>query len=112
MSFLKIDRAETQFEDGVDIYDEKVYQKAAETLHTMMENGEFVKAEGACYYIYRLIMNGRSQTGIVACAAIDDYLNHVIKKHENTRTEKEQDRIRHVETCGAQTESIFCLQGK
>lgn len=111
-SFLKIDRAETQLEDTVDTYDEKVYQTAAETLQSMIEKGEFVQSEQSCYYIYELIMNGRSQTGITACASIDDYLNHVIKKHENTRTDKEEDRIRHVETCGAQTGPIFLAYRK
>lgn len=106
-SFLKIDRAETQFDEQVDMYDEQVYRKAAETLQTMIAQGEFVQSQKECYYIYQLVMNGRSQTGIVACASIDDYLNNVIKKHENTRTDKEEDRIRHVEACGAQTGPIF-----
>lgn len=107
MSFLRIDRAETQFSDDMDMYDEQVYQKAHDILWEMVENGDFVTEEQASYYIYELTMNGRVQDGIVACASIDDYQNGVIMKHENTREEKEQDRIRHVDTCNAQTGPIF-----
>ena len=97
LSFLKIDRAETQFPDEVDTYDPCVYQKAAELLKEMEKDGVYVSDHDKAYYIYRLTMNGRAQTGIVACASVDDYLENVIKKHENTREEKEQDRIRHVD---------------
>lgn len=107
MSFLKIDRAETQFDDQTDIYDEKVYKKAHDMLWEMIDNGEFVREEKDCYYIYELIMNGRSQSGIVAKASVDDYLEEVIKKHENTRADKELDRINHVDACNAQTGPIF-----
>lgn len=106
-SFLKIDRAETQLADTVDTYDSQVYQKAHDTLWEMVENGSFVREEKRCYYIYTLTMNGRTQTGITACASIDDYERGVIKKHENTRAEKEQDRINHVNICNAQTGPIF-----
>ena len=107
LTFLKIDRAETQFSDDVDTYDEKVYQKAKELYQDMKEKKIFIQDESKCYYIYQLTMDGRKQTGIVACASVDDYLNNVIKKHENTREEKEQDRIRHVDTLSAQTGPIF-----
>ena len=107
LSFLNIDRAETQFEDGVDTYAPCVYEKASELLHSWIDNGTFIKDQDSCYYIYELIMNGRSQTGIVACSSIDDYLNNIIKKHENTRADKEVDRINHVDTCSAQTGPIF-----
>lgn len=107
LSFLRIDRAETQLGDEVDTYDPKVYEKAHDLLWDMIDNGEFQKEKKPCYYIYELTMNGRSQTGIVACAAVDDYVNGVIMKHENTREDKEQDRIRHVDTCDAQTGPIF-----
>ncbi|MCI8483344.1 MAG: DUF1015 domain-containing protein [Lachnospiraceae bacterium] len=106
-SFLKIDRAETQLADTVDTYDPAVYQKAHDTLWEMVEAGDFVQEEKACYYIYELTMNGRTQTGITACASIDDYEQGVIKKHENTRAEKEADRINHVNICNAQTGPIF-----
>jgi uncharacterized protein (DUF1015 family) len=107
MSFLCIDRADTQFEDSVDIYDERVYDKAKELLEDMIVKGRFIKEPKECYYVYELIMDSRSQTGLVACSSIDDYLNNVIKKHENTREEKEIDRIRHVDICNAQTGPIF-----
>lgn len=106
-SFLKIDRAETQFDDSVDTYDERVYRKAHDILWNMVEKGDFIREEKACYYIYELTMDGRVQTGIAACASIDDYANEVIRKHENTRAEKEADRIHHVDTCNAQTGPIF-----
>lgn len=106
-SFLAIDRAETNFSDDVDTYDEVVYQKAHDLLWQWVEEGRFVRDEEPCYYLYELTMNGRSQTGIVACASIDDYENEVIKKHENTRAEKEADRIHHVDSCNAQTGPIF-----
>lgn len=107
LSFLNIDRAETQFDDSVDTYAPCVYEKANEMLHAWMDNGTFIKDEANCYYVYELIMNGRSQTGIVACSSIDDYQNNIIKKHENTRADKELDRITHVDTCSAQTGPIF-----
>lgn len=106
-SFLKIDRAETQFADDMDMYSEEVYQKAHDTLWDMVKIGDFVRDEKACYYVYELTMDGRCQTGIVACSSIDDYQNGIIKKHENTRAEKEVDRIHHVDSCNAQTGPIF-----
>lgn len=107
LSFLKIDRAETQFDDCVSTYADCVYQKAHDTLRKMVEDGDFIRDEAPAYYIYELTMDGRSQTGIAACASIDDYMNQVIKKHENTRAQKEEDRIRHVDACDAQTGPIF-----
>lgn len=107
LSFLKIDRAETQLDDSVDAYDDLVYDKAKATLDLMTRDGTFVQDQKEGYYIYELIMDGRSQTGIVACASIDDYLNNVIKKHENTREDKEIDRIKHVDRLDAQTGPIF-----
>ena len=107
LSFLNIDRAETQFDSSVDTYADEVYQKAHDMLWEMIEKGEFVQEDKPVYYIYELTMDGRVQTGIVACASVDDYQNQIIKKHENTRADKELDRIRHVETCEAQTGPIF-----
>ena len=107
ITFLRIDRAETCFDDSVDTYDDRVYAKADELFRTMLDKGEFVKDDKPCYYIYELTMDGRAQTGIVACASIDDYINSVIKKHENTRADKEVDRIRHVDALNAQTGPIF-----
>lgn len=106
-SFLKIDRAETQFPLSVDMYDDRVYKRAHDTLWELVDGGTFIREDKKCYYVYELTMAGRVQTGIVAVSAIDDYLGNVIKKHENTRAEKEEDRIRHVDVCNAQTGPIF-----
>ncbi len=107
LTFLRIDRPETQFDEAYDMYKPEVYEKAKEMLLLMKEEGSYIQSEKDAFYIYELIMDGRSQNGIVACASIDDYLNNVIKKHENTREEKELDRIRHVDTLSAQTGPIF-----
>lgn len=107
LSFLKIDRAETSFDDSVDTYAPEVYQKAKELLAKDIQDGIYVKDTDEAYYVYELVMDGRSQTGLVACASVDDYVNQVIKKHENTRADKEVDRITHVDTCSAQTGPIF-----
>ncbi len=107
ISFLRIDRAETTLDDSVDTYDPSVYQHAKDLLEARIADRTFVSDDERCYYIYELIMNGRHQTGIVACCSIDDYLNNVIKKHENTLEEKELDRINHVDTLSAQTGPIF-----
>jgi uncharacterized protein (DUF1015 family) len=107
LSFLKVDRAETQLAKDINPYDEEVYAKASDTLQQMITQGIFIRETKKCYYVYELTMNGRSQTGLVGCAAIDDYLNNVIKKHEKTRADKEIDRINHVDACNAQTGPIF-----
>ena len=107
LSFLNIDRAETQFGDDVDTYDSRVYDKARELLDCQIEEGVYVTDPEENYYLYELTMEGRSQTGIVACCSIDDYVNGVVKKHENTREDKEVDRIRHVDVTSAQTGPIF-----
>lgn len=106
-SFLNIDRAETQFPDDVDTYADCVYEKANELLRGMIRDGKFIREGKPCYYIYQLEMEGRKQTGIVACSSVDDYRDGVIKRHENTRADKEADRIRHVDTTNAQTGPIF-----
>lgn len=107
LSFLRIDRAETNFETNVSTYAPEVYDKAKELIEEMIAKGEFVEDKDNSYYIYRLTMNGRAQSGIVACASVDDYCNNVIMKHENTREEKELDRIRHIDTTSCQTGPIF-----
>lgn len=106
-SFLAIDRAETGFGPEVDTYAPQVYERAAALLRDQIAQGKFVREDRPCYYLYELTMDGRSQTGIVACASIDDYSAGIIKKHENTRADKEQDRIRHVDVCDMQTGPIF-----
>ena len=107
LSFLNIDRAETQFDDSVDTYADCVYDKARELLEKFIADGTFISDADEAYYIYELTMDGRAQTGIVACASIDDYLNNRIKKHEKTRADKEMDRINHVDRTSAQTGPIF-----
>lgn len=107
LSFLKIDRAETQFDTSVDTYAPEVYAKARSLYEEAKAEGIFEKEESAKYYIYELTMNGRVQSGLVSVASIDDYVNGVILRHENTRAEKEADRIRHVDTLSAQTGPIF-----
>lgn len=107
LSFLNIDRAETQFDVSVDTYADCVYDKARELLDKAINDGVFINDNEDAYYIYELTMEGRAQTGIVACASIDDYLNNRIKKHEKTRADKEQDRINHVDRTNAQTGPIF-----
>ncbi len=107
LSFLAIDRAETAFEKGHDIYASDVYQKARELLDERINDGTLIVDGDDAFYIYELTMDGRVQTGLVALSSIDDYANGVIKKHENTRADKEEDRIRHVDTTSAQTGPIF-----
>lgn len=107
LSFLAIDRVETQFDSSVDTYADCVYDKARELLDGRIADGTFITDTDKAYYVYELTMNGRTQTGIAACASIDDYNNNIIKKHENTRADKEQDRINHVDRCSAQTGPIF-----
>lgn len=112
LSFLCIDRAETQLPDDVDTYDPKVYEKARSLMQKRIDDNTFVQDNDRCFYVYELIMDGRSQTGIVGCASIDDYLSGVIKKHENTREDKEIDRINHVDKLSAQTGPIFLAYRK
>lgn len=106
-SFLHVDKAEVDLDRSVDLYDKKVYLKARENLEKLVTEGTCKMDEAPCIYVYRQIMNGRSQTGLVGCTAIDDYINNVIKKHELTRADKEADRINHVDYCDANTGPIF-----
>ena len=106
-SFLHVDKAEIDLPEDTYLYDEKVYLKARENLDKL-ESDEICKMDTThCLYVYRQIMNGRAQTGIVGCASIDDYKNNIIKKHELTRADKEADRINHVDYCNANTGPIF-----
>ncbi len=106
-SFLHIDKAEIDLSPDIDLYDDKVYEKASENLQKMIADGVFIKDNSPMLYIYTLTMNGKSQTGLVSCTSIDEYLDGKIKKHELTREAKEKDRIRHVDTCNANTGPIF-----
>ena len=107
LSFLHVDKAEIDLSPNIDHYSKEVYEKARENLLSLEEGGKLVEDEKPCLYIYRQVMNGRSQTGLVGCASVDDYINNVIKKHEHTLAKKEQDRINHVDTCDANTGPIF-----
>ncbi len=106
-SFLHVDKAEIDLPEGTDLYSEQVYLKASENLKKLSADGICKQDEQPLFYIYRQIMNGRSQTGLVGCVSIDDYVNNVIKKHELTRADKEADRINHVDYCNANTGPIF-----
>lgn len=106
-SFLHIDKAEIDLPTGTDLYSAEVYAKAKENMEKLVSDGICFQEESPRVYIYRQIMKGRSQTGLVGCVSIDDYINNIIKKHELTRADKEADRIRHVDTCDANTGPIF-----
>lgn len=106
-SFLHVDRAEMDLDPETDLYDAKVYDKARENLYGMEAEGVLIQDEKPCYYIYELTRNGKTQTGLAGCTSIDDYEQGVIKKHELTRADKEEDRIRHVDVCDANTGPIF-----
>ena len=106
-SFLHITKPEIDLPEDVNPYATEVYAKAKENLNAFMQRDVFFRESKACYYIYQLIMNGRSQTGLVCVSSVDDYENDIIKKHEFTRPEKEQDRINHIKTAGAQTGNVF-----
>ena len=112
LSFLHVDRAEIDLPLGADKYSDEVYQKAKENLEALENTGAMIQDKTPCLYIYRQIMNGRVQVGIVGCASIDDYLNNVIKKHEKTLAKKEKDRINHVHTTNANTGPIFLTYRK
>ncbi len=107
LSFLHIDRAEIDLPEGTEIYSEEVYKKARENLDNLISDGVCVQDEEPRFYIYSQTMNGRTQTGLVGCVSIDDYVNDIIKKHEHTRADKEVDRIKHVSACDANTGPIF-----
>jgi uncharacterized protein (DUF1015 family) len=106
-SFLHITKSEIDLPDDTDIHAQKVYDTAKENLDAFVSRNILFRESKACYYIYQLIMHGRSQTGLVCGSSVDDYENDLIKKHEFTRPEKEQDRINHIKTTGAQTGNVF-----
>ena len=106
-SFLHICRAEIDMPEQDNVYDRSVYEKARDNIAGYLDNGVFMREEKPALYIYRQIMEGRVQTGIVGCVSVDEYQNNTIKKHEFTRVEKEQDRINHFDVCSANTEPVF-----
>ena len=106
-SFLHVDRAEIDLDDNIDEHDEKVYLKAKENLDNMINKNVLIKDDKEAIYIYREIVDDRSQIGIVACVSVDDCLNGVIKKHEYTKPDKELDRTNHIKYCNANTGTIL-----
>jgi uncharacterized protein (DUF1015 family) len=107
-SFLHVTKSEIDLPQGIDIHSQKVYDKAKENLLKFINKDDILfREEKPYYYIYQLIMNGRSQTGLVCVSSVQDYYDDVIKKHEFTRPEKEKDRIDHMQTIEAQTGNVF-----
>jgi uncharacterized protein (DUF1015 family) len=106
-SFLHVTKSEIDLPSGIDTHTGQVYNKASENLQQFIAEGTLITEDKPCYYIYQLIMNGRSQTGLVCVSSVEDYFNDVIKKHEFTRPEKEKDRIDHMRTIKAQTGNVF-----
>jgi uncharacterized protein (DUF1015 family) len=106
-SFLHVTKSEIDLPVTVDIHSEIVYEKAKANLEALIKEGTLIQEEKSCYYIYQLIMNGRSQTGLVCVSSVEDYHQDKIKKHEFTRPEKEKDRIDHMRTIRAQTGNVF-----
>lgn len=106
-SFLRITKSEVDLPGIADIHTAEVYEKAKSNLQDFLSKGILLREDKPCYYIYELVMNGRHQTGLVAVSSVDDYEADIIKKHEFTRPEKEQDRINHIRTSGAQTGNVF-----
>ncbi len=106
-SFLHVTKSEIDLPENADIYSREVYDKARQNLHAFIQRKILFKESKPCYYIYELVMNGRSQTGLVCGSSVDDYENDIIKKHELTRPEKEEDRINHIKITGAQTGNVF-----
>ncbi|MFZ3103003.1 MAG: DUF1015 family protein [Desulfitobacteriaceae bacterium] len=106
-SFLHVDKAEIDLDPEIDVHDQRVYEKVRDNMKKMIEEGIFIRDNNNSLYIYKQVMNGRAQIGLVGCTSIDDYLNDIIKKHEHTRADKELDRINHVDYCNANTGPIF-----
>jgi uncharacterized protein (DUF1015 family) len=106
-SFLHVTRSEIDLPADVHVYSRLVYDKAKENLDNLIQKGILVREDKPCYYIYRLVMGARDQTGLVCVSSLEDYNNDIIRKHEFTRPEKENDRINHIRITGAQTGNVF-----
>ncbi|HAE14856.1 MAG: DUF1015 domain-containing protein [Chitinophagales bacterium] len=106
-SFLHVCKPEIDLPEETDHYSQEVYDKGKENLAQMIREGILIQDETPCLYAYRQIMNGHAQVGLVANSGIDDYFNDIIKKHEFTRPEKENDRIRHMATLSCHPEPVF-----
>jgi uncharacterized protein (DUF1015 family) len=107
LSFLHVSRPEIDLPEGTDLYSDAVYQKAAENFRRLIEDGTLSEEDSPSVYLYRLIMGEHEQIGVVACCAVDDYDQDIIRKHERTRRDKEDDRTRHILTLRAQTGPVF-----
>jgi uncharacterized protein (DUF1015 family) len=106
-SFLRVIKPEINLSESVDLYSEEVYKSGKSVFAQMIKDGVFVTDETPSFYVYRLTMEGRTQTGLVGCCNFEEYYAGKIKKHELTRTAKENDRVRHVETLEANAEPVF-----
>jgi uncharacterized protein (DUF1015 family) len=106
-SYYHVSKSEIDLPDGTDIHSQAVYDKAADNLQQFIKNGILFQDEQPSYYIYKLVMDGRAQVGLVCASSIADYNNGIIKKHEFTRPDKELDRINHIKTTRAQTGNVF-----
>jgi len=106
-SFLHISKPEIDLAEGIDPYDPAVYAKGAENLENMISQGILIKEQSPAYYLYRLVMDGHSQTGLVAIASVKDYDSNRIRKHEYTRPDKENDRVNQIDALNAQTGPVF-----
>jgi uncharacterized protein (DUF1015 family) len=106
-NFYHVTRSEIDLQESVDVHSQQVYDMAKENLDNLIKDKILSQDSEPSYYIYELVMNGRSQTGLVCGSSVDDYNNGIVKKHEFTRPEKEQDRINHIATVGAQTGIVF-----
>ena len=107
LSFLRVSRPEIEMPEGVNIYADEVYDKAAANFDRLIEQAPLIIEDEPSFYLYRLVMAGRAQTGVVACCSVDEYDEDIIRKHERTRKDKEDDRTRHMLTIGAQTGPVF-----
>ena len=107
LSFLHVSKPEIDLVPGTDVYSDEVYAKGAENLQKLIADGALYQDDKPCYYLYRQIMGEHSQVGLVAVSSCDEYNRNIIKKHEFTRPQKEDDRVRHMEALSSQTGPVF-----
>ena len=107
LSFLRVVKAEIDLDENIDVHSETVYEKSRENFQNLLSNGSMLQDEKPCFYVYKQKMGNHTQVGLVAGASVDEYQNDLIKKHEHTRPEKENDRARHVEILGANAGPVF-----
>jgi uncharacterized protein (DUF1015 family) len=107
LSFIHVEKPEVDLPIGTSLYDPAVYAKAKENLYNYLLNGHMIQDTKPMFYVYRQVMDGRAQIGLVGLASVDEYMDGIIKKHELTRAEKEADRIRHVDACDAHPSPVF-----